>query len=453
MPDTHTGDNWLDAHRHFLTPWSQQTRHCRPVITGGEGCHLVGEDGRRYLDLSSGWICTNLGHGNRHVIDAIKAQAERLCYGPPYLAVDVRAEFSSALCALAPWPGGACVHFTTGGGDANDDAVRIARTLTGRHKVLAASRSLHGDTSAPPALTGGSRRWGAGAAVPAGVARFFAPNPYRSPFHTEDPAEEVRRALDHLERVILQENPDDIAAVVIEPVLGSDGLVVYPDAYLAGVRALTERVGALLIHDEVMTSFGRTGDVFASRRLGVSPDMLTFAKGVTGAYVPLGGVLMREELASAIDARPFPARHTYSGYPIAMAAGLGALRACEEHGPFTQGQQIEAWLREGLLALQADSPVIGDVRGIGAFFGVELIRDRAAKEPVVAWQGPTQGVMGEFARALLEAGVWLYVKHGVCLLAPPLTITRPELDGGLAVFGDMLRQFAPPIQASAPESV
>lgn len=447
MNSSPLNSNLVAAHRHFLMPWSPQSRHSPPVIVRALGSHLFDQDERKYLDFASGWICANLGHGNRHVLDAIREQSERLCYASPYLTVDVRAEFSQALCELAPWSGGARVHFTTGGSDANDDAVRFARKLTGRNKVLAAYRSFHGDTTGSAALTGGNRRWNAGSSVPTAVVRFFAPYPYRSPFHTDDPREEVARALDHLERIVCQENPADIAAIIIEPVLGSDGLVVYPEGYLKGVRRLADKIGALLIHDEVMTGFGRTGDDFASRRLGVEPDMITFAKGVTAAYVPLGGVLMQERLAVQFDERSLPAGHTYSGYPIGMAAGLGALKAYREGGLFRRGLEIEHWLREDLEKLKDEIPVIGDVRGIGAFFGVELVKDQETKKPVVEWQGPSQGVMGEFAQALLDAGLWLYVKFSLCVFAPPLTITREEITEGLNVYSETLRRFVPRMQA------
>ncbi|MGJ7574732.1 aminotransferase class III-fold pyridoxal phosphate-dependent enzyme [Variovorax sp. RB2P76] len=427
---------------HFMVPWSRQGAPQGARFSGGSGVFLHTVDGRKCLDLSSGLMCANLGHGHPMAIDAIKRQLDALCFVSPTLGNDCRDEFSAQLCARAPWAGKARVHFTTGGGEANDDAVKIARMATGRLKVLCAYRSYHGTSAGSAALTGGSRRWASEQAAPGGVARFFAPYPYRSPFHTDDSAEEVLRALEHLERVIQQENPDNIAAILIEPVLGSDGLVAYGDGYLAGVRALADRYGALLIHDEVMCGFGRVGQMFASQRVGVMPDMVTFAKGVTGAYVPLGGVLMREEVAGIFDSKPFPFGHTYSGHPLCMAAGLGALSAYEAGGLFTRGRQIETWLHEGLTAIQRANPIVGDVRGLGAFFGIELVKSKKTREPLVMWQGRDQQVIEDLQAALLARGVWLYVKYNLCVIAPPLTIARDELESGLEIVAEVLREFA-----------
>lgn len=427
--------------QHFMTPWSRQGQSQSHILSRADGVYLYDQDDRPFLDLSSGLMCANLGHGNRHVIDAIKHQLDLLCFSSPTLANNTRTEFASRLCERAPWKGAARVHFATGGGEANDDAMKIARQVTGRLKILSAYRSYHGTTAGAAAATGGSRRWANESVAPGGIARFFAPNPYRSPFHTEERIEEVRRALDHLERVILQENPSNIAGILIEPVLGSDGLVVYEKGYLAGVRALATKYDALLIHDEVMCGFGRVGEMFASTRVGVEPDLITFAKGVTGAYVPLAGVLMREEVAQVFDHRPFPPGHTYSGHPVAMAAGLGALQAYESQGLFQRAREIEGWIWEGMKDISQMAPAVGDVRGIGAFFGVELVKDKATREPVVVWQGSDQALMLEFQRAMMDAGVCLYVKFNLCVIAPPLIITKAELDQGLKIFAEVLAGF------------
>jgi taurine--2-oxoglutarate transaminase len=434
---------WVDKHRHFLMPWSvQESGHRAPVIERAEGVNFIDTQGRKYVDLSSGWVSTNLGHGDKHVIAAMKAQLDRLCFAPPNFVIDTRAEFVEALCKLAPWTEGARVHFTAGGADANDDAVKIARMITGRHKVLTAYRSFHGSSSGASSLTGGNRRWPAEPAAPGGVIHFFAPYPYRSPFHTDDPQEEVARALEHVERVILQENPQNIAALLLEPVVGSDALVVYPDGYLKGLRRLTEKYGILLIHDEVMTGFGRVGEAFASIRFGVTPDLMTFAKGVASSYVPLAGVFVREGLAKQFDKQAFMLGHTYSGHPLAMAAGLGALASYKEGDLFQRPYQIEKWLHKELQALYERHKVVGNYRGLGAFFGIEFVRDRATKEPVVAWQDPAgPGVMGEFYRALLDAGVWVSGKYSIVVIAPPLTITRDELRDAFAIISNTLAAF------------
>ncbi|MFT4065989.1 MAG: aminotransferase class III-fold pyridoxal phosphate-dependent enzyme [Paraburkholderia sp.] len=424
-----------------MTPWSRQGTPPGPVFSSASGVHLRTSDGQRCLDLSSGLMCANLGHGHPTVIRAIRQQLDALCFVSPTLQNDSRMEFSRRLCARAPWPGDARVHFTTGGGEANDDAVKIARLITGRQKILCAYRSYHGTSTGAAALTGGSRRWASEQSAPGGVVHFFAPYPYRSPFHTPDRTEEVHRALDHIERIVQQENPDNIAAILIEPVLGSDGLVVYEEGYLSGLRTIASKYGALLIHDEVMCGFGRIGEMFASQRVGVEPDMITFAKGVTGGYIPLGGVLMREEIARIFDGVPFPYGHTYSGHPVCMAAGLGALQAYDDDGLFVRAREIEKWLGSDLAEIQRNIPAIGDIRGIGAFFGIELVRDRETREPVVPWQSGDQTLMSDFQAALLSRGIWVYIKFNLCVIAPPLTVSQKDLQDGLQIFADVLAEF------------
>ena len=240
------------------------------------------------------------------------------------------------------------------------------------------------------------------------------------------------RALAHLADVMTYENPRAIAAVLLEPVVGSNGVIVYPEGYLAGVRELCDRHGILLVFDEVMTGFGRTGAAFAGQRFGVVPDLITFAKGVTSGYVPLGGVLIRDSLASSFDDRPLVMGHTYSGHPLAMAAGLGALAAYREHRLFERALDIEVKLRGGLGALQARHPMLGDVRGVGAFFALEFVRDRETREPLVAWQGAGPGVMTTFFGALRRHGAYAFGRYNTVVIAPPLVITDAELAEGFA---------------------
>jgi taurine--2-oxoglutarate transaminase len=314
----------------------------------------------------------------------------------------------------------------------------MVRTLTGRFKVLAAYRSFHGSTHGSSALTGENRRFAAEPAIP-GALHFFAPYPYRSPFYTLDPKEEVARALDHLERVLLHEDPARVAAIFLEPVVGSNGVIVYPEGYLEGVRRIADRYGILLVFDEVMTGFGRTGAPFAAQRLGVVPDLITFAKGVTSAYVPLGGVLVREGLARRFDQEVLWAGHTYSGHPLAVAAGLAAVEVYLEEGLFERGRLLESWLREGLGALWQKHPFIGEVRGLGAFFALELVKDRSTKEPLSPWHAPLSPAMQGLVRALLRAGVYVMAKHNILLIAPPLTLKEAELEAGLAALDRALR--------------
>ncbi|MFZ0033279.1 MAG: aminotransferase class III-fold pyridoxal phosphate-dependent enzyme [Candidatus Cybelea sp.] len=411
--------------RYVLTPWLAQSGRNPPVIVRGEGSSLYDDRGKRYIDLSAGLVAVNLGHAHPVVAAAIAEQAQRVAYVAPSLANDQRAELARAIVEIAPWSESGRVFFTTGGGEANEDAIKLARTLSGRHKVLTAYRSFHGSAPGAGTLTGENRRWPNEPGIP-GIVRFFAPFPYRSPFHTRDPDEETDRAIEHLEEIVTYEDGDRIAALLIEPIVGSNGVIVYPQKYLARVRELCDRHGILLIFDEVMTGFGRTGDAFAAQRFGVTPDMFTFAKGVTSAYVPLGGVAMRESLAKHFDNRPLPSGHTFSGHPLAMAAGVATLRAYRDEALFERAREIEGWLRTRFDALQRRHTIVGEARGVGAFFGLELVEDRETRKPLVPWQG-TQSLQ-PFFNDLLERGLYVLGRYNVAIVSPPLVITREELD-------------------------
>jgi taurine--2-oxoglutarate transaminase len=427
-------DDLKALHREYvLTPWVAQGNLDVPVIVRGEGVYMYDADGKRYGDLSSGLVAVNLGHGHRTVLDAMHAQIDRLCFSPTNWFQDGRATLSEALIKISPWGDeGGRAFYSTSGAQGNEDAIKFARMLTGRHKVLTAYRSFHGSSPGAASLTGENRRWFNEPESMPGVVRFWAPFPYRSPFNTTNPAEETQRALDHLRLTIAAENPDTIAALLIEPVVGSNGVIVPPDGYLAGLRALCDEFGIVLIFDEVMTAFGRVGAPFASIRFGVTPDMITFAKGVTSAYAPLGGLLMREKLAKQFDDRPLGAGHTYSGHPLNMAAGIGALRAYHEGGYFERGKTIEGWLRTKLGKLKDKHPLIGDARGIGAFFCLEFVSDQAKRTPLIPWQGKSQGVMPALFGALRKAGVYAFGRYNILHIAPPLIVEESELDEMLA---------------------
>lgn len=429
--------------KYVLTPWLPQGGLSAPVIVRGEGSYIFDADGKRYLDLGSGLIAVNLGHGHPAVVKAIKEQAETLCYAAPSLFHDKRAALAEELSAISPWAAtgeGCRTFFTTAGAEANDDVVRLARTLTGRQKILSAYRSFHGSSGTSIMLTGEDRRWG-GEPGPPSIMRFFAPYPYRSPFHATSPEEETSRAIEHLERVLMHEDPRRVAAILIEPVVGSNGVIVYPDGYLPALRALADRHGILLVCDEVMTGFGRTGAAFGSTRFGVVPDMITFAKGVTSAYVPLGGVMVREKLASTFDAKALPCGHTYSGHPMGVATGLATLTAYREQKLFERGREIEGWLRAGLAAIAEKHRTVGEARGVGAFFALELVVDRGTREPLVPWHGAGPGVMKNLYGELRKRGVYTFGKFNCVMVAPPLTVTKAELDEGLSALDDALGAF------------
>jgi taurine--2-oxoglutarate transaminase len=433
MTETATTESEKHAalHRSVLTPWSVQGRSPEPVMVRGEGSYLFDVEGRRYLDLTSGYVTVNLGHSHPAVVAAMQEQAARLCWAPPMYVNDVRAAYASELTNLLPWRAGARVHFTCGGAEANDDAVKIARLATGRAKILSAYRSYHGGTIGASSLTGVDRHRDRLPGL-TGVVHFFTPYLYRSPFHATDEATESERALEHLERVLLHEGSETVAAIVLEPVVGSSAIYPLPQSYLAGVREIATRHGIVLIFDEVMSGFGRVGDAFASIRLGVEPDLLVFAKGASSGYAPLGGVVVREEVASVFDRELFDVGHTNAGHVFAVATGRAVLEAYREERLFERAYTIETWLRAGLGALHEKHEIIGDVRGLGALFGLELVSDRESREPFVEWHaGFGLTSMRAFYESLLQRGVHAYGRYNLVLVAPPLTISESELADGL----------------------
>ncbi len=427
-------DDLKVLHRQYvLTPWVAQASLDVPMIVRGEGVYMYDAEGNRYTDMSSGLVAANLGHGHKTVLAAMHAQIDRLCFSPTNWFNDQRARLAETLSSISPWTGeGARAFFTTSGAQANEDAVKFARALTGRHKILTAYRSFHGSGPGASALTGENRRWNNEPDTMGSIARFWGPYPYRSPFHTDDPATETERVLQHVRATIAAEDPNRVAAILVEPVVGSNGVIVPPPGYLAGLRAICDEFGILLIFDEVMTAFGRVGAPFAAVRFGVTPDMITFAKGVTSAYAPLGGVLVREKLAKTYDTKPLGTGHTYSGHPLNMATALGAIAAYQEGGYFERGLVIEGWLREKLGKLKAKHDVIGDVRGTGAFFCLEFVKDRATREPLIAWQGTDAGPMPALFSALRQNGVYAFGRYNLIHIAPPLIIEEAELDEAIA---------------------
>ncbi len=416
--------------RNVLAPWSKQSAVNTPTIVRGEGSWLFDDTGKRYLDLSAGLVAVNMGHAHPRIVKAIADQAARVAYVPPSLVNDTRNQLADLLSEISPWEEGARTFFTTGGGEANEDAVKMARMITGRTKVLTSYRSFHGSAPGAGSMTGEDRRWANEPGI-AGVVHFFAPYSYNSPFFTDDAAEESARALQHLEQVLMFEGPQNVAALVIEPLVGSNGVISYPEGYLRGLREITARHGIVLVFDEVMTGFGRLGDWFAASAFGVAPDMITFAKGVASAYVPLGGVLVREELAAHFDDVALMCGHTYAGHPLAMAAGLANLQAMRDEGVVNRALVLEPLLRAGLEDIASRHKIIGDVRGVGAMFGIEFVRDRDTREPLVPWYAGNNTPVAQLTAALRDEGVYAFGRYNVMLITPPLVIKEDELEFGL----------------------
>jgi taurine--2-oxoglutarate transaminase len=434
-----TSQAFQDDRAHVFHSWSAQRALAPAVVAGGEGAWFWTEDGTRYLDFSSQLVNLNMGHQHPRVIAAIQEQAAALCTVAPSFGNAARSEAARLIADLAP---GDLSHvfFTNGGTEANEHAVRMARLATGRHKILAAYRSYHGATTASITLTGDPRRWPNEPAMP-GVVRFFGPYPYRSPFHAESEAQETERALAHLDEVFTLEGPQTIAAIILETVVGTNGILVPPDGYLAGVRELCDRHGVLLICDEVMSGFGRCGEWFAVDRWNVAPDLITFAKGVNSGYVPLGGVVLGPRVYEAFAERAYPGGLTYSGHPLACAAAVATINAMKDEGINERVRRLgEEVVRPRLAKLQERHPSVGDVRGLGLFWAIELVKDRATREMLVPYNaaGEAAKPMLEVAAACKAQGVWPFTHFNRLHVVPPCVTSEKDLSNGLDVIDDAL---------------
>jgi taurine--2-oxoglutarate transaminase len=406
------------------------------AIAGAEGSYVWDYDGHRYLDFSSQLVNTNIGHQHPRVVAAIKEQAGRLCTVAPQHANDKRGEAARLIAGLAP-EGMSKVFFTNSGAEAIEHASRMARLHTGRIKLLSAYRSYHGATSTAINLTGDSRRWPSDYGS-AGVAHFFGPFLYRSPFNAASESEECERALAHLEDVVIFEGADTIAAIVLETIPGTAGIMPPPDGYLAGVRDICNRYGLVYIADEVMAGFGRTGAWWAFDNWSVAPDLITFAKGVTSGYVPLGGVVISDAIAADFDTRAYPGGLTYSGHPLACATAVATIQTMLDEGIVENASRIGTdVLGPGLRTLAERHPSIGEVRGLGVFWALELVADRATREPLAPFSGTSQA-MGDVTTACKQQGLLPFTTANRIHVVPPCTISTAEALEGLEMLDKAL---------------
>ena len=406
--------------------WSAQGKINPIPVAKGEGVRFWDYDGKEYLDFSSQLVNLNLGHQHPGLIKAIQEQAGRLATIQPAMANDVRGELAKRIVERS-FDGARSVFFTNGGAEANEYAVRMARQHTGRQKVLARYRSYHGSTATAITLTGESRRWANGT-PDAGVVHFFGPYQYRSEFNAETPEQEAERALTHLEHTIQLEGPATIAAIILETVTGTNGIFVPPPGYLAGVREICDRYGIVLICDEVMAGFGRTGEWFAYQAFDVKPDLVSFAKGVNSGYVPLGGVVISEEIHNSFVEKPFPGGLTYSGHPLGCAAGVATFDIFEEEGIIERVRDLGARVVEPRLREFAEKHAsVGEVRGTGLFWALELVTDRGTRAPLEG-----DGYNAVIA-ACKNAGLWPFAAGNRLQIAPPLIISEEDLVKGLDI--------------------
>ena len=422
--------------RHVFHSWSAQAQITPMTVVAAQGSYVWDGEGNRLLDFSGQLVFTNIGHQHPRVVAAIAEQAAKLCTIAPQHVNAARSEAARLIAERAP---GDLNHvfFTNAGAEAVEHAVRMARLHTGRRKVLSRYRSYHGGTDTAINLTGDPRRW-ANDYGSSGVVHFFGPFLYRSAFHSDTEEQETQRALEHLEQKIALEGPATIAAVILESVPGTAGIMVPPPGYLAGVREICDRHGIVLIADEVMAGFGRTGKWFAIDNFDVVPDLITFAKGVTSGYVPLGGVAINDSIYATFADRPYPGGLTYSGHPLATACAVATINAMEDEGMVANAARIgERILGPGLRELAQRHPSVGEVRGLGVFWAVELVANPATREPLAPYGGSSPA-MNAVLGACKAGGLLPFANFNRIHVCPPCNVSDAEAAEGLAILDQAL---------------
>ncbi len=426
-----------DAKEFVLYSWSTQDAINPIAVAGAEGRYFWDYDGKRYLDFASQLVNVNIGHQHPKIVAAIKEQADKLCTIGPPMANESRSQLGRLLAEVTP--GDLTMSFfTNAGAEANENAIKLARLYTGRHKIIARYRSYHGATHGAITLTGDPRRWPTEPGMQ-GVVRMLDPFTYRCPAGHPDPCP-VCTGAPHLEEILEYEGPHTVAAVILETVTGTNGVIPPPDGYLQAIREVCDRHGILLICDEVMAGFGRTGRWFACENWDVVPDILTVAKGINSGYVPLGAMIIRKQLADWVRSRYFPGGLTYAGHPLACASAVASIEAFREEDIVENAADVGGYIGERLRELETRHPSIGEVRGLGCFWGIELVKSRETREMLVPYNasGEAAAPVARLAKAALDRGLYLMTHWNVVMVVPPLTITRDEVDEGIAVLDEAL---------------
>ena len=426
-----------DAKQYVLHSWSVQDALNPIPVAGAEGRHFWDFDGNRYLDFASQLVNVSIGHQHPKIVAAIKEQAEKLCTIGPPMATEPRSTLARMLAEITPGDL-QMSFFTNGGAEANENAIKLARWYTGRHKVIARYRSYHGATAGAITLTGDPRRWPAEPGIP-GVVRMLDPYTYRCPAGHPDPCP-VCTGAPHLEEILQYEGAHTVAAVILETITGTNGIIVPPDGYLQAIREVCNRYGILLICDEVMAGFGRTGEWFGVDNWDVVPDILTVAKGINSGYVPLGAMIVRAPIAEWVRDKYFAGGLTYSGHPLACASAIASIEAFKEERIVENAAEMAGVFAEALGGLQERHPSIGDVRGLGCFWGIELVKNRETREPLVPFNatGEAFAPVARMSKAALERGLYLMTHWNVVMVCPPLTITQDEIEEGIAILDEAL---------------
>lgn len=422
-----------------LQSWSRQKGLNPLPIERAEGIYMYDFDGNRYTDMSSQLVNLNVGHGNRAIIDAIKEQAEKYCYLSPAYGSEPRGELAKMVIELMPDNMGK-VFFTNGGADANENAVKMAKMFTGRQKVFSRYRSYHGSTFGAGNLTGEPRRYPLEPGIP-GFVKFFDPYIYREPIKFDSEEAATAYYIAKLREQMIYEGAGNIAAIVLETITGSNGVIIPPKGYLEGVRKLCDEFGIVMICDEVMAGFGRTGKMFAFEHFDIKPDIVTFAKGITCGYVQLGGVAVSKEIAAYFDDHLLSCGLTYSGHPLACAAGVACLKYYESEHILDNVNRSGKVLGEILEDMKAKHKCVGDVRYIGLFSAVELVKSKETREPIVPYGKDPDNVMGKLIGKLKAKGFMTYSHENMIMISPPLIITEEQVREEMIKLDEVLSDF------------
>jgi len=426
--------------KHNFWTWSAQGKVSPIPVKMAKGVYFWDVDGKRYLDFNSMVMCVNIGHGDERVIAEMVRQIQELPFAGPGMATRPRAELGALLSQVVP-QGLEYFLYCLGGADANENAIKLARAFTGRHKVITRYRSYHGATYGAIALTGDPRRVAWEPLTMPGVVHVLDPYRYRSTFHRTNTdiseAEFTRDYLNHLEEIIQYEGPQTIAAILMETVTGTNGIIIPPEGYLQGVREICDRYGIVMIADEVMSGFGRTGKWFAVDHWGVKPDIMTMAKGLTSGYAPLGAVAMRPEIRNSFLERVYEGGLTYNGHPVSLAAALGVIRVMQQDNLVERAAETGKVLSRKLAEMKERHPSVGEVRSLGLFGVLEIVRNRQTREPMAPYNGKSPEMI-QLQRYLLDHGLYLHTHWHTILVIPPLIITPAQLEEGFAVLDQAL---------------
>ncbi len=421
---------------HVIYSWSVQGKVNPIAIDRAEGIYMYTPEGKRITDFISGLICVNVGHRHPHVLKAMREQMEKLTYISPSFTSEAKAKLCSMIAEVTPGDLD-YVFLCNGGSDANENAIKTARWFTGRHKIYSAWVSYHGATAGAITLTGDPRRWPAEPGIP-GVVKYFGPYPYRCPFGSEDPEECAKRTLNVLKTQIMIDGPKTIAAIFMESIVGTNGIIIPPKSYVKGIKEICEDNGILLVVDEVMAGWGRTGKWFGIEHFDVVPDIMTTAKGLTSGYVQLGAMIWNKKIWDYFYDKPFASGLTYTGHTLACAAGIANIEIYRNEKLVEKTEELGKYFTERLNCLKDKHPSIGDVRNMGLWACIELVADRKTKAPIAGYNDCNCNISSEITKRCLDMGLYTYCKWDFIFLAPPLVITKQQLDESIDVIDKAL---------------